>query len=70
MATERKQEGRMDMQAMMEVYKKVATPGPPHKKLGSLVGSWTTKTKVKNDDEQDAAPHTIWLLGPGNMAPY
>ncbi len=45
MATERKQEGKMDMQAMMEVYKKVATPGPPHKMLASLVGSWTTKTK-------------------------
>ncbi len=40
-----KQEGIKDMQAMMEVYKKVGTPGAPHKLLASLEGSWTTKTK-------------------------
>lgn len=40
-----KQEGKMDMQAMMEVYKKVATPGAPHKLLASLEGTWTTRTK-------------------------
>ena len=39
-----KQEGKMDMQAMMEVYKKVGTPGEPHKLLAKLEGSWTTKT--------------------------
>ena len=33
-----------DMQAMMETYKKLATPGEPHKQLASLAGSWTTKT--------------------------
>jgi hypothetical protein len=39
------QEGKkMDMQAMMEVYKKVGTPGGPHKLLSKLEGSWTTKT--------------------------
>ena len=35
----------MDMQAMMETYKKLATPGEPHKQFASLAGSWTTKTK-------------------------
>ena len=35
----------MDMQAMMDTYKKLATPGEPHKQLASLAGSWTTKTK-------------------------
>jgi hypothetical protein len=41
MATQEK----MDMQAMMEVYRKVGTPGEPHKMLASLEGSWTTKTR-------------------------
>lgn len=34
-----------EMQAMMETYKKLATPGEPHKQLASLAGSWTTQTK-------------------------
>ena len=34
-----------DPQAEMERYKKLATPGEPHKLLASLAGSWTTKTK-------------------------
>jgi hypothetical protein len=40
------QETKMDMQAMMEVYKKLATPGDHHKRMASLVGSWTTKTTM------------------------
>ena len=35
----------MDPQAMMEMYKKLAAPGEPHKLFASLAGSWTTKTK-------------------------
>lgn len=35
----------MDPQAMMEQYKKAATPGEPHKLLATLVGSWTTHNK-------------------------
>ena len=46
MAKEKKQEGKMDMQAMMDVYKKVGTPGGPHKVLASMAGSWTTKTRA------------------------
>jgi hypothetical protein len=40
-----KQEGKMDMQAIMEIYKKVGTPGEPHKLLAKLEGSWTTRTR-------------------------
>jgi hypothetical protein len=46
MAKEKKQEGKMDMQAMMDVYKKLGTPGAPHKVLASMAGSWNTKTKA------------------------
>jgi hypothetical protein len=41
----KKHEGKkLDMQAMMEVYKKVGTPGEPHKLLAKLEGSWITRT--------------------------
>jgi hypothetical protein len=45
MTTEKKQEGKMDIEAMMEVYKKVATPGEPHRLLATLEGSWNTRTR-------------------------
>ena len=45
LAKEKKQEKKMDHEAMMETYKKLATPGEPHQQLASLAGSWTTKTK-------------------------
>ena len=35
----------MDPQAMMEMYKKLAAPGEPHKLFATLAGSWTTKIK-------------------------
>jgi hypothetical protein len=41
----KKEDKKMDMQAMMEVYKKVGTPGEPHKLLAKLEGSWTTRTR-------------------------
>jgi hypothetical protein len=44
-AKEKKPQKQMDPQAMMEVYKKLATPGEPHKVFASLAGSWTTQTK-------------------------
>jgi len=46
MEKEKKQKDKMDMQAMMDVYKKVGTPGAPHKLLASMAGSWITKTKA------------------------
>ena len=45
MEKEKKQENKMDMQAMMDVYTKLGTPGAPHKLLASMAGSWNTKTK-------------------------
>ncbi len=36
---------KMDMQAMMETWKKLAMPGEPHEQFASLAGSWTTQTK-------------------------
>jgi len=40
------QEGKIDMQAMTDVYKKLGTPGAPHKVLASIAGSWSTKIKT------------------------
>ena len=45
MAKEKKQGGKVDQQAMMELWKKLSTPGEPHKLFASLAGSWTTTTK-------------------------
>src|SRR5262249_57547177 len=44
-AKEKKASKQMDQQAMMELWKKLATPGEPHKMFTSLAGSWTTTTK-------------------------
>ncbi len=41
-----KQAGKkMDMQAMMEIYKKVGTPGEPHKLLAKMEGNWATRSR-------------------------
>ena len=45
LAENKKSKKQMDPQAMMEMYKKLATPGEPHKLFTSLAGSWTTKSK-------------------------
>lgn len=45
MAKEKKQDKQMDPQAMMEVWKQMATPGEPHKLFATLAGSWTTTNK-------------------------
>ena len=44
-ADDKHHEKQMDMDEMMKVWKKLATPGEPHKLLTRLEGSWTTKTK-------------------------
>lgn len=44
-AKEKKHDKPMDPQEMMEVWKKLATPGEPHKLFATLAGSWTTQTK-------------------------
>ncbi|NWF71554.1 MAG: DUF1579 domain-containing protein [Nitrospirae bacterium] len=45
LAKDKKPGKQMDQQAMMELYKQLATPGEPHKLFASLAGSWTTHTK-------------------------
>jgi len=45
MTREKKQEDKMDMQAMTDLYTKLGTPGAPHKLLASMAGSWSTKIK-------------------------
>lgn len=45
MAKDKKSEKPMDQQAMMELWKKMATPGEPHKLFATLAGSWTTTSK-------------------------
>ncbi len=45
-AKDKKQKGAMDMQAAMEAYAKLATPGEPHKRMAGRAGSWNTKTKA------------------------
>jgi hypothetical protein len=40
-----KRERKLDMQAIMEIYKKVGTPGEPHKLFSKLEGSWTTRSR-------------------------
>jgi Protein of unknown function (DUF1579) len=45
LAKDKKSGKQMDPQAMMEMYKKLGTPGEPHKLFASLAGSWTTTTK-------------------------
>lgn len=44
-AKDKKSEKPMDQQAMMELWKKLAAPGGPHKLFATLAGSWTTTTK-------------------------
>lgn len=45
MAKDKKSEKPMDQQAMMELWKKMAMPGEPHKLFATLAGSWTTTSK-------------------------
>jgi hypothetical protein len=38
-------EGKIDFEEIMEIYKKVGTPGEPHKLLAKLEGSYTTRSR-------------------------
>lgn len=40
-----KQKNIKDVQAIMDLYRKVGAPGAPHKLLAKLEGSWITKSK-------------------------
>ena len=45
MAKQKRQQEKMDTEAMMEVYRKLGTPGPQHRLLASMAGSWDTKIR-------------------------
>lgn len=47
-----------DMQAMMEVYKELATPGTPHALLASLAGSWDVKSVCWMEPGGESFEHT------------
>jgi hypothetical protein len=36
---------KIDLKEVMEIYRKVGTPGAPHKLLAKLEGSWTTRSR-------------------------
>lgn len=52
MTNEIKLENKTDMAAMLENFKKMATPGAPHHLLAGLEGCWTTRTKAWMGAEQ------------------
>ncbi len=57
-----------DPQAMMQAWMKHATPGPDHKKLEPLAGSWTFAGKMWEDPSAPPAELTgttvrTWVLG-------
>lgn len=41
-----KQKEEMDVQHMMEVYNRLATPGPEHKLMATMEGEWSTRSKL------------------------
>jgi len=45
MAAKEKQKGKVEVQHMIETYKKLGMPGAPHKLLAKLAGSWNTITR-------------------------
>ncbi len=52
MEKEKKKERKMDDQAVMEEYRKLAIPGAPHKLLARMAGSWNTRTKSWTGSDQ------------------
>lgn len=58
MTIENKQQGTMDMQAMMENFKKMAKPGAPHQLLAGLEGRWTTRTRAWMGGDQPPVEST------------
>ena len=58
LAKDKKAEKPMDQQAMMELWKKLAMPGEPHKLFASLASSWTTTTKEWKEPGKPPAEST------------
>ncbi len=62
------QKSKMSEQEMMAAYAIYATPGPQHKMLDPLVGSWDCTAQMWNDPgvpptESKATCETKWILG-------
>ena len=53
-----KENAPMDPQAMMELWKKLAMPGEPHKLFAGLAGSWMTKTKEWMEPDKPSTEST------------
>jgi Protein of unknown function (DUF1579) len=49
---------KMNMQEMMEIYRKAGTPGESHKLLAKLEGTWTTKTAGYREGKRVAEEST------------
>ena len=67
LAKDKKAEKKMDQQAMMELWQKLAQPGEPHKLFASIAGSYTTHTKEwmepgKPPTEADGTAESKMLL--------
>lgn len=45
LAKDKKADKKMDQQAMMELWQKLAQPGEPHKLFAGIAGNYTTHTK-------------------------
>lgn len=60
----------MDEKAMMDMMQKLASPGPGHKKLDFMVGTWNAKTTMWMDPDPKRPPMVSegtsihkWVLG-------
>ena len=67
LAKDKKTEKKMDQQAMMELWQKLAQPGEPHKLFASIAGNYTTHTKEwmepgKPPTEADGTAESKMLL--------
>lgn len=68
MTYDNKPKGEFDMSEQMEVYRKLATPGKPHKMLAGMAGSWQTRTRAWMNPgdppvESTGTSEQIMLLG-------
>jgi hypothetical protein len=50
----KREDKKLDLKEVMEIYSKVGTPGAPHKLLAKLEGNWTTRSR--SWEEPDKPP--------------
>jgi hypothetical protein len=69
MGEEKKPAGHADMQGLMDLYAKLATPGASHKLLASRAGTWNTTTNewmdpnLPPEESTGSCTHTMVLGG-------